>query len=74
MKISKKEEKYVLNDPNKRHCPFFNCESYLVKSKSTKFVKCTYGHQFCYDCLKPWHQNSSLEEVKEFYSWKESKN
>ena len=49
----------IINDPNKKLCPFPNCDSYLeLKDKNNKFVKCLNNHEFCYLCLNKPHGNS----------------
>ena len=65
----------IIRDPNKKECPYPECDSYLLKSRNNKFVKCKNGHKFCYECLRPWHENNSCEEImeKEFMNWKKNK-
>ncbi len=57
----------IINDKNKKLCPFVDCEGFLLNPKindnndinNINFnVKCNFGHQFCYNCLKPWHSES----------------
>ena len=45
----------IIKDENKNPCPHPDCESFLEKSKETKYVKCKNGHEYCFDCLKPPH-------------------
>ena len=65
----------IINDKNKKPCPKPDCESYLEKSNTTKYVKCKNGHQFCYECLKPPHGNINCDDVleKDFLKWKKNK-
>ena len=65
----------ILNDPNKRQCPEKNCDKYLKMSKH-KFVKCENGHKYCFECLRPWHEDESCEKSleKDFLNWKKNKN
>ena len=51
----------IINDENKNPCPYPDCESYLEKSKDTKYVKCKNGHEYCFECLKPPHGKSSCQ-------------
>lgn len=70
-----KKRAKIINDPNKKFCPYPNCESYLEKEKGNKYVECQNGHQYCYVCLKPWHKNTNCdqEENKDFQLWKKGK-
>mgnify|MGYP002625133919 CR=1 FL=1 len=70
-----KNRAVILNDPDKKLCPEVNCESFLTKSKNTKYVKCLLGHEYCFECLHKPHGKLSCEQVleKEFQSWKEGK-
>ena len=46
----------ILNDPNKKLCPFPNCDSYLeMKDEKNKYVKCLNNHEFCFLCLDKPH-------------------
>jgi len=46
----------IINNPNKKFCPFPNCNSYLEKKNlSNNDVKCLNGHKFCFKCLKDPH-------------------
>ena len=48
----------IINDPNKKSCPFPNCDSYLeLKDDKNKYVKCLNNHEFCYLCLNKPHGN-----------------
>ena len=39
-----------------KFCPSPDCNSYAeLKNEDEKYVKCENGHQFCFNCLKPWH-------------------
>ena len=80
-KLVKKYEKFknranIIKDPNKKLCPEPDCESYLEKSWKTKYVKCKKGHRYCYECLRPPHENVSCEDnilEKDFLLWKKDK-
>ena len=46
----------IINDPNKKLCPYPNCDSYLEKKeKLGKDVTCKNNHTFCFICLKKPH-------------------
>ena len=52
-----KFELEILNDPNKKLCPFPNCNSYLeLKNPKIKYVKCLNNHHFCFYCLNNPHE------------------
>ena len=51
-----KLELEIINDPNKKLCPYPNCDSYLeLKQIRNKDVKCKNRHTFCFECLKKPH-------------------
>ena len=65
----------IIKDDNKNPCPHPDCESYLEKSKKTKYVKCKNGHEYCFDCLKPPHGNKKcLSLDSKFFIWQKKKN
>ena len=65
----------ILKDPNKKFCPEPDCESFLEKNSEEKYVQCKNGHEFCFECLRKPHGNSSCEQFmeKEFMTWKKDK-
>ena len=65
----------IANDPNKKFCPTPNCKSFLKKELDNNFVSCQNGHQWCYECLKAWHKDSTCEEIqdKDFQIWSQGK-
>ena len=64
----------ILKDENKKLCPYPDCESYLEKSKKSKYVKCQIGHEYCFECLKPPHGDKICESLdKKFLNWKKNK-
>jgi hypothetical protein len=65
----------VLKDPNKKMCPETDCDSYLEKSFTTKYVYCKVGHYYCFECLRPPHGEDTCESVleKDFLVWKKDK-
>ena len=60
-----KLELEIINDPNRKFCPFPNCNSFLeLKDKNNKEIKCS-NNQFCFLCLKEPHGNSPCKiEIK----------
>ena len=51
-----KLELEIINDPNKKLCPYPNCDSYLeLKYEKNKNVTCLNNHTFCFFCLKKPH-------------------
>ena len=66
--LIKKYKKYkieleVINDPNKKLCPFPNCDSFLeLKELQHKYIKCKNNHTFCFLCLKEPHGNLPCNE------------
>ena len=65
----------IINNPNKKFCPYPNCNSYARrKDKNEKKVKCENGHLFCFYCLKEPHDNKEctreLDEKMEEYAKK----
>ena len=36
----------ILNNPNKKFCPYKNCDSYGEKIDNNKYIKCKNGHKF----------------------------
>ena len=58
-----KFEYEIINDPNKKFCPFPNCDSYLeLKDIRNKDVKCLNNHSFCFLCLKEPHGKLPCEQ------------
>ena len=67
-----KYELEILNNPNKKNCPFPNCDSYLeLKDPKIKDVTCLNNHTFCFLCLQKPHGKMACNEkldnsLKEF--------
>ena len=58
-----KLELKIINDPNKKLCPYPNCDSYLeLKQIRNKDVTCKNNHTFCFECLKKPHGKLSCNE------------
>ena len=66
--LIKKYKKYkleldIINDPNKKLCPFPNCDSYLIlKNKEFKITTCKNKHTYCFFCLRKPHGKSPCKE------------
>ena len=65
----------IIKDKNKKLCPAPDCDSFLQKSKKTKYVKCENGHEYCFDCLKKPHGKRQCEKNVEnqFEKWTKKK-
>ena len=51
-----KKELIIAQDPNKKFCPFPDCDSYLeLKNKKEKYISCLNNHLYCFVCLKKPH-------------------
>ena len=58
-----KYELEIINDQNKKFCPFPNCNSFLeLKDINNKEVKCLNNHTYCFICLEKPHGNSPCKE------------
>ena len=53
----------IINDPNKKLCPFPNCNSFLEKKDNNNYVKCLNNHIFCFLCLDKPHGNSPCKKL-----------
>ena len=66
--LIKKYKKYkleyeILNNPNKKNCPFPNCDSYLeLKDPKNKDVTCLNNHTFCFSCLQKPHGKLACDQ------------
>ena len=65
----------LYDDSNIKFCPVKDCESYAKREGNEKYVTCLEGHQFCFDCSKPWHGNKKCQDEldKDFRKWKKNK-
>ena len=72
-KFKKRAE--IIKDKNKKICPKPDCDSFLQKSQTSKYVECENGHKYCFDCLKPPHGNNQCDfnMEKQFMKWKKGK-
>ena len=65
----------LYEDSNIKFCPVKDCESYAKKEGDDKYVTCLEGHQFCFECAKPWHGNNKCQDEidKDFKKWKKNR-
>ena len=65
----------IFKDKNKKLCPNPDCDSFLQKSETSKYVECENGHKYCFECLKPPHGNESCDKNidKQLMNWKKGK-
>ena len=72
-KFKKRAE--IIKDKDKKLCPNPDCDSFLKKSNSSKYVQCQNGHKYCFDCLNPPHGKNPCEQKleKQFMKWKKGK-
>lgn len=65
----------LYEDSNIKFCPIKDCESYAKREGNEKYVTCLEGHQFCFECSKPWHGDKKCQEEidKDFKKWKKNK-
>ena len=70
-----KKSSEIIKDKNKKICPKPDCDSFLQKSKSSNYVKCENGHEYCFECLKPPHGKKPCEKnlEKQFMKWTKGK-
>ena len=70
------QRKKLLEKSDKvKFCPFPNCEGYAEKTGKSKYVKCNFGHEFCFECGNEPHGKKKCEEMmdKEFEEWRSHK-
>ena len=69
-------KKILLSNKNIKFCPIPDCDGYAEKKdKNNKYVKCNFGHEFCFECLNKPHGDEKCENIleKEFEEWKSHK-
>ena len=69
-------QKLLMSDKNIKFCPTPDCDGYAErKNKNIKYVKCNFGHDFCFECLNAPHGDKKCEELidKGFEDWKSHK-
>lgn len=65
----------LYSQPDVKFCPVKDCESYARKKGDNKYVTCLNGHNFCFNCSKPWHEKKKCSDEidKDFNKWKKNK-
>jgi len=58
-----------------KFCPFPDCEGYAEKTGKSKYVKCNFGHEFCFECGNAPHGKKKCEDMidKDFEEWRSHK-
>ena len=70
------QRKKMLEKSDKvKFCPFPDCEGYAEKKTKNKYVKCNFGHEFCFECGNAPHGKKKCSEMvdKEFEEWRSHK-
>ena len=67
-------QKVLMSNKKVKFCPIPDCDGYAEK-KDNKYVKCNFGHDFCFDCLKQPHGKKKCDEIidADFEEWKKHK-
>ena len=70
-----KRKKMLEQSDKVKFCPFPDCEGYAEKTGKSKYVKCNFGHEFCFECGNEPHGKKKCEEMmdKEFEEWRSHK-
>ena len=71
-KFYKRKKIIEQKNNNIRSCPFPDCEGYAQKIGKDKYVKCNYGHEFCFECGSVPHGKKKCSEMidKSFDEWR----
>ena len=70
------QRKKMLEQSDKiKLCPMPDCEGYAEKKGKSKYVKCNFGHEFCFECGNAPHGKKKCEEMidKQFEEWRSHK-
>ena len=67
-------QKLLMSNKNVKFCPIPDCDGYAEK-KENKYVKCNFGHDFCFECLKQPHGSKNCDDIidADFEEWKKHK-
>ena len=68
-------QKILQSDKKYKFCPIPDCDGYAERKDKDKYVKCNFGHEFCFNCLSKPHGNRKCSEIldTEFEKWKSHK-
>ncbi len=69
------KQNLLMSNKNIKFCPIPDCDGYAEKKDKNKYVKCNFGHDFCFECLKQPHGSQKCEEIidADFEEWKKHK-
>ena len=70
------QRKKMLEQSDKiKFCPTPDCEGFAEKTGKSKYVKCNFGHEFCFECGMAPHGKKKCEDMmdKEFEEWRSHK-
>ena len=65
----------LMSNKKIKFCPMPDCDGYAEQKKKEKYVKCNFGHDFCFECLKQPHGKKKCDDLldKDFEEWKKHK-
>ena len=69
------KQQILQSNKNYKFCPVPDCDGFAEKKKNIKYVKCNFGHEFCFNCLNKPHGIKKCSDIvdKEFEKWKSKK-
>ena len=67
-----KRKKMLEQSDKIKSCPFPDCEGYAEKNGKNKYVKCNFGHEFCFECGNAPHGKKKCSDMadKAFEEWR----
>ena len=70
-----KRKKMLEQSDKIKSCPFPDCEGYAEKNGKNKYVKCNFGHEFCFECGNAPHGKKKCSDMmdKEFEEWRKQR-
>ena len=58
------QRKKMLEQSDKiKLCPMPDCEGYAEKNGKSKYVKCNFGHEFCFECGNAPHGKKNVKKL-----------
>ena len=68
-------KKMIEKNDKIKFCPFPDCEGFAEKKGKNKYVKCNFGHEFCFECGNAPHGKKKCDDMvdKEFEEWRSHK-